>query len=100
MRRRHPPLLEHQLGTGDALVRQRSHRQRLHATRHQRPLHAGADLSGRIADRGEAARAVPVHRLAGDILHAGRRGRIAGEIAAAVMRFGEDDVIEGGGVDA
>ncbi len=99
MRRRHPPLLELQLGTGDAPVRQRRHRQRLHATGDQHPLHAGADLRGRVADRGQAARAVPVHRLAGNMLHARGVRRVAGEIATAVMRFGEDDVVDRGRVN-
>ena len=53
-----------------------------------------------VADRGQAPRAVPVDRLAGDVLQAGRVGGVAGEIAAAVMGFGEDDVVDGGRVDA
>ena len=47
-----------------------------------------------------AARAVPVHRLAGNVIQPGGVSGIAREIATTVMRFGEDDVVDVRGVHA
>jgi hypothetical protein len=37
---------------------------------------------------------MPVDRLTGNMLQTGGIGRVARQIAAAVMRFGEDDVVD------
>ncbi len=63
-------------------------------------LGTGADLCGRIGNRGEATRAMAwVHRLAGHRDHPRVRRRVAGEIAATVMRFGEYYVVDVGHLD-
>ena len=58
------------VGPGNAPVHQRGHRQRLHAATDDDLLGSGADLRGRVGDRGEATRAVPVDRLTGNRRHA------------------------------
>ena len=43
---------------------------------------------------------MPVDRLAGHLRHARRVSGVAREIAAAVVRLGEDDVVDGVGIEA
>src|SRR5436190_22509151 len=63
------------------------------AARNDDLVHAGTDRSGCGGDRGEARRAVAVHGGAGDVLEPGLDGDVPSDVAAAVQRFGEDDVV-------
>ena len=53
-----------------------------------------------VGDRGEPGGAVAVVGHAGHVIHAGLDGGVAGDVAPAVERLAEDDVVDEGGIDA
>jgi hypothetical protein len=63
------------------------------------PPPTGTDLRGRVGNCGETARAMPVDRLTRDRVHARCRRGVTRHIAAAVVGFGEDHVVDVGRLD-
>src|SRR3546814_4445070 len=61
---------------------------------HHHAVHAGADRGGGVLHRGEARCAVAVHGEARDVRHPGLHRDVARDVAAAVERLAEHDVVD------
>jgi hypothetical protein len=60
-------------------------------------VHAGVDRCRGHRDSRQACGAVPIHREAGDGVHAVGEGGMPGDDAAAIHAFTEDDIVNVGG---